>query len=273
MNCVVCKRSEHKVKLVILFEKKCCGSCKTAYYRALSRLHELIDRKNKNSNEVLDLTTKSSNDSILLNFVFLVKGFFFFESFAISRELIWEFLCSYDSCSRKQSLDPEKLCPIRIGINNRVTCNHCRFRKTFFTFKALARNKTVSKMPRGNQISAHLFKNSKKIVDFCMGELEKKFGENCAKKFLKNEKPEDHETQQIEQESQPLFSEGLMNCVVCSRSEEIVKLVTLFEHKCCGACKTAYFRALSRLHEHIDRKSKTVEGVLELSTESPNGLW
>ena len=58
-----------------------------------------------------------------------------------------------------------------------------------------------------------------------------------------------------------------MKCVVCTRSGKTVKLVTLFKNKCCGSCKTAYYRGLTRLHGYVDRKTKTREDVLGITTD------
>ena len=72
-------------------------------------------------------------------------------------------------------------------------CAHCRFRKTVFIFKALARTKIVSKVPRVNQISALLHLNSQEIVNFCIGEMETRWGVNCFTEFQK------HREQEIQQ--------------------------------------------------------------------------
>lgn len=152
MKCVVCTRPGETVKLANLFKQKCCGSCKTAYYRALTKLHEHVNDKTKRSDEIelLDL-----------------RRF---------QELTWDFLCTADLCTGNRVFDSTvKLCPINFGTTySSNQCAHCRFRKTFFIFKNLAW--TNSKIPRVNQISAKLFRYSKAIVEYCVSQMSLKRG-------------------------------------------------------------------------------------------------
>ena len=46
MKCVVCERSATTVKLVTVSNNKLCSSCKTAYYRGLTKLFEYIHHRN-----------------------------------------------------------------------------------------------------------------------------------------------------------------------------------------------------------------------------------
>ena len=82
MKCALCTRSEEQVKLFNLFKHKCCGSCKTAYYRGLTRLHEYVDLRNK---------IKNASDL---------------------QALVWKFLCDSDFCIQKRALNLTQLCPI-----------------------------------------------------------------------------------------------------------------------------------------------------------------
>ena len=114
-------------------------------------------------------------------------SFFFFSqntetqefNLPIIQELTWKFLCNPELCFNNQGLNLLKLCPMFLDIKNRVTCGHCRFRKTFFIFKALARTKIVSKDIRANRITDMLQVNSDAIVRFCFQKIEEKWGENC----------------------------------------------------------------------------------------------
>ena len=45
----------------------------------------------------------------------------------------------------------------------------------------------------------------------------------------------------------------IMKCVVCKRTNNICKLVTLFESTICGACKTSFYRSLEKLHNYLER--------------------
>ena len=89
MECVVCTRPGDAVKLVNYFGSKCCGSCKTAYYRSLTKLHEHVNENTK-TDEIpfLDLAT-------------------------IQRHT-WDFLCNADLCCRNRALDSTELCPIDV---------------------------------------------------------------------------------------------------------------------------------------------------------------
>lgn len=55
-------------------------------------------------------------------------------------------------------------------------------------------------------------------------------------------------------------------CIICSRST--VKLVNLGDHKCCRSCKTAYYRAVVKLHEHIIDITETQTTLPDLATET-----
>jgi len=55
-------------------------------------------------------------------------------------------------------------------------------------------------------------------------------------------------------------------CVVCNRST--VRLINLWKHKCCGSCKTAYYRAVVKLHEHIIDITETQTTLPDLATET-----
>ena len=120
-------------------------------YRALKRLHQYVE------------TSIETQELNLPNI----------------KELTWEYLCNPDLCFKKQELNLLKLCTIQLDIKSQVTCGHCRFRKTFFIFKALARKKIVSKETRAKQISEMLQLNSEAIVKFCFKKIEDKWGENC----------------------------------------------------------------------------------------------
>ena len=147
MKCVVCERAESEIKLVSLLKNKSCGSCKTAYYRALIKLHEYVD-ENTDSSKLLSLDTCQC--------------------------LTWEFLCSHKFCIQKRPLVLNKLCDMEIGLKSQIACAHCRFRKTFFALRSIARTKIVSRDPRSNNISKMLHMNSDMIVGFCVKKL---FGE------------------------------------------------------------------------------------------------
>ena len=75
-------------------------------------------------------------------------------------------------------------------------CAHCRFRKTVFIFKALARTKIVSKEPRVNQISAVLHLNSQDIVKYCMNNMGKEWGANYITEFREHEEQDKFEKQE-----------------------------------------------------------------------------
>ena len=102
----------------------------------------------------------------------------------VIQELTWEFLCNPDQCFKKEGLNLLKLCPFGLTIKNQVTCIHCRFRKTFFIFKTIARKKIVSQNTRAEQISFMLQVNSEAIVKFCFKKIEEKWGENCVSENL-----------------------------------------------------------------------------------------
>ena len=120
-------------------------------YRALNRLHQHVETRTEN--QELDLP--------------------------IIQKLTWEFLCDPERCSKQQGLNLLKLCPIGLNTKNKVTCGHCRFRKTFFIFKALARAKARSKDQRAKRITDMLQVNSEAIVKFCFERIEEKWGKNC----------------------------------------------------------------------------------------------
>ena len=47
---------------------------------------------------------------------------------------------------------------------------------------------------------------------------------------------------------------SIMKCVVCERPNQISELVTFFESKICGACKTSFNRSLEKLHNYLERR-------------------
>ena len=84
----------------------------------------------------------------------------------------------------QEGLNLLKLCQIRLDIKSQVTCGHCRFRKTFFILKAIARKKISSKETREKQISDILQVNSDAIVRFCIKRIEERWGDNCVSEHL-----------------------------------------------------------------------------------------
>ena len=155
MKCALCTRSEEQVKLFNLFKHKCCGSCKTAYYRGLTRLHEYVDLRNK---------IKDASDL---------------------QALVWKFLCDSDFCIQKRALNLTQLCPIDLETKKKQ-CAHCRFRKAVLIFKALARTKLVKSAEelRVNQISNLLHQNSEEIVKFCVRKMEERLSEQKIPAFI-----------------------------------------------------------------------------------------
>ena len=97
-----------------------------------------------------------------------------------------------------------KLCPIGLNIKNQVSCGHCRFRKTFFIFKALARTKIVSQDQRTKVISDMLHFNSEAIVKFCSQKIEEKLGENCiSESQIQMLDADNNEVECVEEETKP----------------------------------------------------------------------
>ena len=149
-------------------------------YRSLTKLHEYVDAKTKIKN-LVDLKN--------------------------CQQITWEFLCNEDLCVKKKALDLSNLCQILLDYKIQVKCAHCRFRKTVFIFKALARTKLISKDARMNKIVELLHLDSELIVAFCMDRMKEKLrekgkvGESCltGPKQLESKltKPANNEVAQI----------------------------------------------------------------------------
>ena len=143
MKCVVCERSAATVKLVTVSNNKLCSSCKTAYYRGLTKLFEYIHHRN--------IKLDSPTDC---------------------EKVVWEYLNEHKHCLKQLVFKRSNLCNLQGGNKPKchVPCSHCRFRKMVITIKSLAVDLKCSNDKF--EISKALSVNSLRITEFCLGMLD-----------------------------------------------------------------------------------------------------
>ena len=142
MRCVVCERPATIVKLVTVSHNKVCSSCKTAYYRGLTKLFEYVHHRNINPDSPTDC-----------------------------EQVVWEYLNDHKPCLRQLVFKRSNLCNLQSSNKPKchVPCTHCRFRKMVITIKSLAMNR-CSKVNIG--VSTALSVNSLRIIKFCLRMLD-----------------------------------------------------------------------------------------------------
>lgn len=178
MECVVCERSSTIVKLVTVSHNKVCGSCKTAYYRGLTKLFEYIFFQSQTNSLInLDCPTHAEH-------------------------LVWQYLYDQKNCLRQTTFESrQSLCEFHNKNKNsksHVPCTHCRFRKMVITMKSLAINKCSKNNAHLEKISVALCIHSFRIIQFCLEKIAHPVKKDAKEVSIKNEIKTDENNAQIQ---------------------------------------------------------------------------
>lgn len=143
MLCVVCERSAKEVRLISINFKTICASCKTAYYRALTKLYEFLFQEKKYRN-------KNFQNVENLNFS------------------VFSYLDNPSLCLKNQKFTLDCLCGVKKipGVQGTI-CNICRFRKSVLKIDTLAVTKGKKTDQRHDEISILLCLHSMEILEYC----------------------------------------------------------------------------------------------------------